>query len=159
MIYLETVFEYSLRHYLHISYCYRCNTTFKLLYRISGTQSNYKYLLSAISVFLIMKQHPKNENNMTHKHGIKHNIHHHGTINVFAYHVGFQVKYHCWQFIKHLDVSFGGKINFLNVSYKNTFRTEKKNEWNPRYFSFLTLCAHYIKCTLLFIEFSLFSYY
>lgn len=74
-----------------------------------------------------MKQHPKNENNMTHKHGIKHNIHHHGTINVFAYHVGFQVKYHCWQFIKHLDVSFGGKTNFLNVSYKNTFRTEKKN--------------------------------
>lgn len=47
-----------------------------------------------------MKQHPKNENNMRHKHGIKHNIHHHGTINAFAYHVGFQVKYHCVQFIE-----------------------------------------------------------
>lgn len=48
-----------------------------------------------------MKQHLKYENNMRRKHGIKYNIHHHETINVFAYHVGFQVKYHYWQFIEH----------------------------------------------------------
>lgn len=48
-----------------------------------------------------MKQHLKYENKMRRKHGIKYNIHHHETINVFAYHVGFQVKYHYWQFIEH----------------------------------------------------------
>lgn len=48
-----------------------------------------------------MKQHLKYKNNMRRKHGIKYNIQHHGTINVFAYHVDFQVKYHYWQFIEH----------------------------------------------------------
>lgn len=91
-----------------------------------------------------MKQHPKNENNMRHKHGIKHNIHHHAE-RLMHLHITWVFKLNtiACSLSNILDVSFGEKTNFLNVSHKNTFRLEKKYKWNPRYFSFLIMCSLY----------------